>query len=65
MSVSKSGTSSGSLAGTQEITPHTAAALLDALTDIVSRAAAATLARPFTEVAMAHQERSFPGDQRR
>ena len=35
---------------TAEITPHRAAELLDALTEIVSRAAAATLATPFSAV---------------
>jgi 3'(2'), 5'-bisphosphate nucleotidase len=37
-------------ASKQEITPHDAQQLLDALTEIVSRAAAATLAVPFSEV---------------
>jgi 3'(2'), 5'-bisphosphate nucleotidase len=37
-------------ASKQEITPHDAQQLLDALTEIVSRAAAATLAVPFFEV---------------
>ena len=38
-------------AGEQEVSPQLASELLDGLTEIVSRAAAATLAVPFSQVA--------------